>query len=97
MQASAGVLAGELYEGEMASGKPHGHGTCVYRNGLMYEGQWQMVCSACVRVCVCVCVRVYVHAHKRALADRHPVAPVTPRRHCALLPGCRDWSMAAAC
>lgn len=36
----AGAAAGELYEGEMLGGAPHGAGTCVYRNGLMYEGQW---------------------------------------------------------
>ena len=36
----AGAAVGELYEGEMLGGAPHGTGTCVYRNGLMYEGQW---------------------------------------------------------
>lgn len=36
----AGAAAGELYEGELLGGMPQGVGTCVYRNGLMYEGQW---------------------------------------------------------
>lgn len=36
----AGAAAGELYEGELLGGLPQGVGTCVYRNGLMYEGQW---------------------------------------------------------
>lgn len=36
----AGAAAGEIYEGELLGGLPQGFGTCVYRNGLMYEGQW---------------------------------------------------------
>ena len=39
---SAGPAAGEIYEGETLPGDiPHGYGTCAYRNGLMYEGQWE--------------------------------------------------------
>lgn len=36
----AGPCAGDVYEGEMLQGKPHGWGTAIYRSGFMYEGYW---------------------------------------------------------
>lgn len=36
----AGSCANELYEGETLGRVPHGCGTCIMKNGLMYEGTW---------------------------------------------------------
>lgn len=32
------------YTGDFVKGKPHGEGTCKYRNGDQYSGQWQEGC-----------------------------------------------------
>ncbi|MBR3919839.1 MAG: hypothetical protein IKJ59_14105 [Clostridia bacterium] len=32
---------GDVYEGELVDGKPHGQGTLTYANGDIYEGQWK--------------------------------------------------------
>ncbi len=40
MHRDAGAATGEIYEGDLMHGMPHGTGVCVYRNGLMYDGQW---------------------------------------------------------
>eukprot|EP01138_Halocafeteria_seosinensis_P009227 gb/GECG01009430.1/.p1 GENE.gb/GECG01009430.1/~~gb/GECG01009430.1/.p1 ORF type:complete len:850 (+),score=152.54 gb/GECG01009430.1/:1-2550(+) len=37
----SGRLTGDLFEGEMKRGKPHGYGTVVYLNGWMFEGQFK--------------------------------------------------------
>ncbi len=34
------VDTGEIYEGQYAMGYRHGHGICLYIDGLMYEGSW---------------------------------------------------------
>lgn len=43
-QSAAGAPSGEgdecIYEGEILHGLPHGRGTLVYPNGLMFEGNW---------------------------------------------------------
>jgi hypothetical protein len=31
---------GEMFEGELVAGAPHGHGTYVFASGFMYEGTW---------------------------------------------------------
>jgi hypothetical protein len=45
----------------------HGQGVCVYRNGLVYEGEWHIdmmhghgVLKDSKGVCACVCVCVVV-------------------------------------
>lgn len=40
----SGRLTGDLYEGEMQAGLPHGYGTVVYLNGWMFEGHFYKVC-----------------------------------------------------
>jgi len=41
LAAEAGPLAGDLYEGELLGGRPHGQGTVIYRSGYMFEGHFE--------------------------------------------------------
>jgi len=31
---------GDVYEGEIKNGKPHGQGTMTYKDGTIDEGEW---------------------------------------------------------
>ncbi len=41
LASEAGPLAGDLYEGELNGGRPHGQGTVIYRSGYMFEGRFE--------------------------------------------------------